>query len=375
MDDSERPILGKNDIHTAARMFIRERLTIARELRGLTKQQLADKVGKTPSAITQFESGHANPDGKTIGMLALALRVSVGFFALPVPGGALSVEVCNFRSLRSARQRERRKALAHGSVVRDFADVLNDLFDLPEETVSQFSSAEYRILDIEEKAAAVRAAWGLKLGPIQSIARLLESQGVLLSFIPDDSTAVDAFSAWYKGRPMLFLRSNKAWSRTIFDIAHELGHLVMHVDANPGAHDLEVEADRFASAFLLPRETFIRECPNRIDWDHFRELKKRWHVSLAALVRRAKDLRCITEASYRRACIDINRFGWRTAEPDEPSPENLTIIPEAVRSLLAEGVSIEHLASRIGIYANEFNDLMGMNKMTNSTQISFPHST
>src|SRR5690606_1390887 len=99
------------------------------------------------------------------------LRVSAGFFALPVPGGALSVDVCNFRSLRSARQKERRKALAHGSVVRDFADVLDEMFDLPVEGVGRFSSLEYRHLDVEELTVAVRSAWGLKLGPIHNIVR------------------------------------------------------------------------------------------------------------------------------------------------------------------------------------------------------------
>lgn len=369
MPDSERLILGKNDIHTAARLFVRERLTIARELRGLTKQQLADKIGKTPSAVTQFESGHARPDGRTLGMLALALRVSAGFFALPVPGGALSVDVCNFRSLRSARQRERRKALAHGSVIRDFADVLDEMFDLPNEGVGQFSSQEYRQLDIESLAVTVRSAWGLKLGPIHNIVRLIETQGVLVSVIPDDSTAVDAFSAWYKGRPMVFLLANKAWSRTRFDVAHELGHLVMHSDANPGSNDLEIEADRFASAFLMPKDTFMRECPRHLDWDHFLELKKRWHVSLAALIRRAKDLGCLSEASYRRACIERNKK-WGRMEPDEPAPEKLTIIPEVVRRLLDEGHTVEDLASRIGIHANEFNELVGMNKSMGTDQLA-----
>ncbi len=75
---------------------------------------------------------------------------------------------------------------------------------------------------------------------------------------------------------MMFLLRNKAWSRTRFDAAHELGHLVMHVDANPGSIDLESEANRFAAAFLLPKETFARECPNWLDWKLLRELKTRW---------------------------------------------------------------------------------------------------
>lgn len=371
MVDSDRTLLGSNDIHTAARLFVRERLTIARELRGLTKQDLAEKIGKTPSAITQFEGGQAHPDGKTLGMMALALGFPAGFFALPLQGGALSVEACNFRSLRSAKQRERRKALAHGSVIRDFTDVLEDMFDIPSETISSFSTNPNRLTDIEKFSEEVRSAWGLKLGPIVDIIRLLENQGVLVSVIPDDSVSVDAFSAWYKGRPMIFLLANKAWSRTRFDAAHELGHLLMHTDANPGSSTLEEQADRFASAFLLPRETYFKESPRHLDWNHFRELKKRWHVSLAALLRRSRDLECITDASYRRGCIELNKKGWRYSEPDEPSQESLTILPEAVRCLLEEGTSISELAAKIGIHPTEFNGLLGMDKLSGSTQLPF----
>src|SRR3954470_18353586 len=100
-------MIGKSDIHTAARLFEPERLTLARELRGLTKQQLADKIGKTPSAVSQFESARARPDGQTVGRMVLALKVPASFFAKTSDGPSLSViplDICHFRSLRSASQ-------------------------------------------------------------------------------------------------------------------------------------------------------------------------------------------------------------------------------------------------------------------------------
>ncbi len=42
---------------------------------------------------------------------------------------------------------------------------------------------------------------------------------------------IDAFSVWYDAKPYIFLSSDKGSNvRTRFDMAHELGHLIMHAD-------------------------------------------------------------------------------------------------------------------------------------------------
>jgi hypothetical protein len=137
-----------------------------------------------------------------------------------------------------------------------------------------------------------------------------------VTFIPHDCEDMDAFSAWHAKRPIVFLIDHKgSTSRLRFGAAHELGHLVMHADVVAGSPELERQANRFASAFLLPRETFLPECPRRLNWPHFYELKRRWKVSVAALVRRAYDLECISEASYPsrlEAAMTIVFFGENT---------------------------------------------------------------
>ncbi|MCH6544747.1 MAG: ImmA/IrrE family metallo-endopeptidase, partial [Deltaproteobacteria bacterium] len=90
-----------------------------------------------------------------------------------------------------------------------------------------------------------------------------------------ETSAVDAFSFWHGARPCIFLNpSKRSASRSRFDIAHELGHLVLHADAAPGSPIHEKEANAFASAFLLPRETFGSECPTQLSWSDFWKLKE-----------------------------------------------------------------------------------------------------
>jgi Zn-dependent peptidase ImmA (M78 family)/transcriptional regulator with XRE-family HTH domain len=354
------PPLGHSDLHLAAHLFDPARLTIARELRESTKADLASRIGKTAAAVGQFENGRARPDAGTLASLALALGLPISFFARRQHSPLMTLDLCHFRSLRSASQRGRRSLLARGTLLCDVLSFLDERVELPEEIVSTVAESPTTMEDIENCAVRVRRGWGLGLGPIPHLVRLLESKGVVVTLIPHNCEDMDAFSAWHAKRPIIFLVDHKgSTSRLRFDAAHELGHLVMHADVVAGSPELERQANRFASAFLLPRETFLPECPRRLNWPHFYELKRRWKVSVAALVRRAYDLECISEASYRRAYMHLNQTGERTSERDEPVPEYPTLVAQAMHEL-ADELAPEELAETIGLPISELKTIVGL---------------
>jgi Zn-dependent peptidase ImmA (M78 family)/transcriptional regulator with XRE-family HTH domain len=353
--------IGNKDLHLATHLFHPPRLTLARELRGLTKAELAERIGKSAAAISQFEGGAkatCRPDPRTLGQLALALGMPVGFFARRTAGPLLEVDACHFRSLRSAGQRERRKLLARGSLLCDLLGVLEGLVNLPAEQVSRVAETVTTADAIEDHAVRVREGWGLGLGPIGHVVNLLESRGVLVTHVPAGCEEVDAFSTWHAGRPVVFLVMAKgSTSRARFDACHELGHLTMHADATPGSPELERQANRFASAFLLPREPFLVECPRWLDWEHFYELKRRWKVSVAALVKRAHDLGKLSEASYRRAYVHLNKTGERLQERDEPPAEAPSLLEKALAAVEPE-MTVEGLAAEMGLGVNDLRALV-----------------
>ncbi len=343
--------IGHSDIHLAAHLFNPARLTLARELRGLTKADLADRVGKSPAAVSQFEMGRHRPDPKTIAALALALGVPLSFLIRTTNSAALSSDACHFRSLRSTSQRERRKLLSMGTLLCDLLKLVAEHIELPGEQLSRITQTPRSVDEIEDCAVQVRRSWGLGLGPIPNITKLLEAKGVLVTVIPEGCAEVEAFSAWHEGKPIVFLVPDKSsTSRVRYDAAHELGHLIMHADVAAGSPEAERQANRFAAAFLVPREPFLMECPRRLDWGHFYELKRRWRVSVAALVKRAFDLGQLSEASYRRAFMHLNRTGERYSEKDEPMAEPPELLKKSL-TLLGEDFSIEQLATRLGLGA------------------------
>ena len=123
----------------------------------------------------------------------------------------------------------------------------------------------------------------------------------------------------------------------------------MHVGVETGTPETESEANVFASAFLLPRRGFIREFPRpsrgfwkRSYWKDLFDMKKRWRVSAAAIVRRAFDLKMIDAADYQRAYKFMSAQGWlKNGEPPatEPEMEGPEMLPR----------TFSLLASRLGI--------------------------
>ncbi|HEV2147723.1 MAG TPA: XRE family transcriptional regulator [Longimicrobiaceae bacterium] len=347
-------------ISEAAREFTPDRLTVAREMAGLEIKELAERIQVSPSAVTQFEKGKARPKPETLIRLALALGVPAEFFAAePLP--ELPIDTCHFRSLRSATVRERRRLIAHGRVVRRIVEYLRDLVSFPAEQLSSLCRQVTGPADVEELALAVRDAWNLGQGPISDVVGLLEARGVIPVEVPGHSAKLDAFSVWVEDLPVVFLTPEKdSGSRRRFDAAHELGHLLMHRGRAAGDAEAEREAHAFASAFLLPRAPFLSECPRRLDWARLRQMKKRWGVSLAALIRRAFELGLYTEATYRRAYAILNQRGWRTEEPDEPEMERPTLLARAVVLLGQAGYSLGRLAEDLRLSESLIERLLGL---------------
>jgi Zn-dependent peptidase ImmA (M78 family) len=344
----------------AIRSFNPERLSVAREAAGLEIKALALRVGTTPSAISQLESGKTKePKAETLLRLSLALGVPAAFFG----GGTLptlSADYCHFRKKRSASKREQKNVLARGRLIREIVHYLEEIIDFPPVTLAHLQRAVAGEEETERLALLVRDAWNLGLGPIANMVALVEWNGVIPVEVEGHSKDLDAFSTWADGRPMIFLSVDKAVSsRRRYDVAHELGHLLMHGECAAGDKVLERQADYISGAFLLPRMPFLAECPTRLNWPKLREMKRRWGVSLLAIVRRAFDLGVFSEATYRRAHVQYTRYGWRSdGEPEEPALERPTLIERCIQQLADAGQPFRVTAAKLNHWPRMFDSLV-----------------
>ncbi|MGZ3388902.1 MAG: helix-turn-helix domain-containing protein [Isosphaeraceae bacterium] len=328
-----------------AALFDGSRLTMARHLKGLRKSELAARIKKSATAVSGWEVGTKRPSPATVAELAVALSVAPGFFsARPDDIGALST-VPHYRSLRSTTQIVRDQAFAYGKLVVDIASSLERHVELPAVDVPRFSvHVDEPEADAPEQAAQqVRAAWELGVCPAPHLVRLLERHGVLVVFSPPGAAAVDAYSFDTRLRPVVVLNPIKRdYYRQRFDVAHELGHLVMHSEAEPGNRVSEEQANRFASELLMPASEIRDLLPTAMGgrvWANLAKLKEQWGVSMQALLFRARRLGRLSDVSYRNAMVRISEMGWRRDEPGLiTATEQPSLLPKAVELLSDVGV-------------------------------------
>ncbi|WP_412515451.1 helix-turn-helix domain-containing protein [Actinomadura madurae] len=329
-------------------LFDCERLTLARRLRGLRKNQLAMAVGTTPKAIGQYEAGVQKPEETTLRRLAIALGVPVEFFH--TGRSPVSMDGAHFRSLRSTSQIERDQALAYGRIATDVVAALEEHVDFPEVALPEYPVSPDEIAGPGpvEAARLTRKALLDQPGPVPHVVRLLESHGVIVLVLPEAAERVDAFSVGVHPRPMVFFNPAKGdYWRNRFDGAHELGHLVMHADAEPGEKIVEDQAHRFAAEFLMPEEGIAAELPPTPDWERLASLKSTWGVSMAALLYRARTLGIMKESAYRNAMSAMSARGWRRREPGPARGlERPTMLTRAIEIVGQAGVDRDEVAER-----------------------------
>jgi len=328
------------------------RLTIARQRAGLTKKELADRIGVDPRAVSGFEAGQYEPTDENLKRLARATGFPPEFLEAD-DIEILSTNGVSFRSMTKMTAKQRDAAIAAGSIAFVLSDWVDREFDLPEVDIPDYSNA-----DPEVAAESLRMHWHLGVQPIKNMVHLLESRGVRVFSLAENSDEVDAYSVWRGRRPFVFLNTVKSGERRRFDAAHELAHLVLHRRAAQNGADAEKEAHAFASAFLMPRSSIKaigRVVPN---FEFIVQQKKIWSVSASAMTMRLHSLGMLTYYHYNRLFIELSRRGFRSGEPGGMKPETSQVWRKVFAALRSEGLGAQGLADKLLLPVDEIVKLV-----------------
>lgn len=204
------------------------------------------------------------------------------------------------------------------------------------------TSSDERIKKIQRAAKMAREFLEIDNKSNLNLLFMLEKKGAFI-FEKAIGEKIDAYSLWSEDeRPFIILGNlKKSAVRRNFDLAHELGHLLLHYKVefssldNKSHRQHEQEANLFAGAFLLPEEEFIQDfnnLPRKSNPESYIDLKKKWMVSIQALAYRAQSLELLDYQQYRYFNIKLNQLGYKTREPLD---EKIKIMrPGKVRSIL-----------------------------------------
>jgi Zn-dependent peptidase ImmA (M78 family)/transcriptional regulator with XRE-family HTH domain len=344
-----------------AEIFCGDRLQLAREFRGFTQKKLGEEIAASSATITRCENGKkTDPTADLVEACADVLGFKPGFFYRKVDDLFLERE-CSFRHRRSTPEKAKTQIRAHATLLGMVVQHLREYFAFPVLNIPQIQAST--LGDVEIAAENARVHWGLGLGgPILQVGRVLEHAGVVIVRHLVKSSKVDAFSRQGKTTIIFLNDAISSSSRWNFDIAHECGHLVMHAGIHTGDLETEEQADRFASAFLMPKNAFRREfIAAPFSWRHVFDLKRRWQCSAAAIVRRSYDLGLLGAADYRRAFQYMSFKGWTRGEPSEPffqEPELLATALDALGKTV--DLTLDALCAELKFTHKTFTDVTGV---------------
>lgn len=302
--------------------------------------------------LSKVESGVLPLDAEKSLLLSRILRTPADLLGLPVSSLGSPPHV--FHRKRSTlpvskvNQLRAELELTHIQV----EGILGDR--LPELRLKRMPLPEDGFDSPEDIARKVRTALELPDGPTLHLARALEEVGVVVVARPLGSTRIDAMVSWPEGRPPLVLLGDEAPAdRQRFTLAHELGHAVMH---EIPTEEQESEADRFASELLMPASA-VRGQLEGLTLPRLAKLKSEWGVSMAALLRRGRDLGQISDGQYRAINVELSRAGYRMNEPVQVPRENPALLPRVIRERLAGGATVTEIALLARMDENELTDL------------------
>jgi Zn-dependent peptidase ImmA (M78 family)/DNA-binding XRE family transcriptional regulator len=332
--------------------FNPSRFAIARKRRMLNKKELAAKIGVNLHTVVLWEKGETEPTADNVYALVQTLNYPSSFFYGDEIDEPLR-EITSFRSQTSMSAAARDAALAAGSIGFLISDWVESRFSLPSINVP-----DLHLYGPEDAARTLRQEWLQGEKPISNMIHLLESKGIRVFSMAENTAEVNAYSLWRRGKPYVFLNTFKTAECSRFDAAHELAHLVLHQDNLNKGREAEDQANRFASSFLMPRADVISSI-GRID--HVKQLiheKQRWKVSLAALNYRAHRLNLISDWKYRDFCIAIARNGFNKDEPNGIEREKSVVWEKVLKALWSENTTHLDIANSLNLPPQEVEDLL-----------------
>ena len=304
--------------------FNGERLRKARLYRGLTITELAEKIDVSKQAVSQYENGMHPPENDKMFSIISALGFPYEYF-FQTDLINIQTGTTYFRSLLSTNKKERLEQVIRLEHLISIYKVISKYVEFPNLDIPEFDVESKSIEDI---ATSLRDYWKLGSLPIDDMVHLLEKTGVVVTTYETRTENIDAFSQLTKvnseDKYLVVLSSNKNSAvRTQFDAAHELGHIILHtwsedIEALPKEEfkERERQANDFAAAFLLPMDAFIKDLGiYNNNLDHYVRLKRKWKVSISAMIVRAYHLDVISDNQYQYLMRQVSKNGWRIKEP------------------------------------------------------------
>lgn len=290
------------------------RLREIRILHNMKLDNLASILGITKQAVSKYEHGKSIPSSDSIEKIISTFEI---------PRNYLLKESIKLNGKCSPLFFRASSATTKGHM--DYAGIISgwgyEIVNAIDKSPQEFP--DYAILEempVPEKALALRKEWDIDSLPIENLTELLEQHGFYIFVIDSAELETDAYSRIINDIPIIVINKHKGTAvRWRFNLAHELGHLVMHNRLSEWEFrnknkEFEQEANTFAEYFLMPTDAFERSiiAPKL---DYFIPLKEYWGVSIGAMIYHCGQIGSIDSHKVKSLQIQMGSQGWKKNEP------------------------------------------------------------
>jgi len=288
-----------------------ERIKRARIKSGLSLDALAEKANHivTKQAISQYEKGQKNPSSSVLIALANALEVGVEYFFRTT-----QVEIGNVDFRKHSTFGKRKQEIIKEKV-REYLEryiQIEEILDINEPFVNPIEKEKLKTFDdIENIVLKLRSEWNLGIDPIFNVVEMLELKNIKVLFVDGDKkfNGLCGRANDDARHPFIVLNKHNALSddRKRFTALHELGHMLLP------SHTLDEEkvSDRFAGAFLFPKDSVLKEFGekrSKVSIKELEHIKLKYGISIAGIIFRLHQLHIINDAMFKRFWIQNRSY-------------------------------------------------------------------
>ncbi|MEX2263182.1 MAG: ImmA/IrrE family metallo-endopeptidase [Bryobacteraceae bacterium] len=349
--------------------MIGKRLKLARAAAGLPLRDLADRIENRVSAqqIGKYERDEDVPGSGMLIALSHALGVSLDYLA---GDQEMVLEEIEFRKKQITSKKEEAQIQAQALHLIERYLMVEEILGLPSAEWDRPREAPFpvrQIADADSAAQYLREHWNLGIDPIPNLVELLEERGIKV-LVVDSQENIDGLAARVRRSrgepvPIIVIRRGVHGERQRFNLAHELGHMVVDVQGDDKFR--EKAAHRFAGAFLMPAEALwssVGKHRSSIGWSELFALKRLFGASIQAITYRCSDLGIFPPSLSQRLFREFSRLGFRSApnyEPEHLAEEKPGRFDRLCYRALAEGaISEPKTAELLNITVRELNRRM-----------------
>lgn len=326
------------------------RIRNARKLNGLSLQKVADELQVSKQMISKYESGATIPDSAKLITLSKLFGLKVDYF---FNSFKIELNEVSFRKKSTFSTRKQDALKERIKISLENYLYIEDTLGIDYSFTNPLTG--FKINDNDDIVKVVQKLkyeWEIGFDPIHNLIQLLEDKKIKILELPEIESEFDGLATYVDGKyPVIVLNQNFVVERKRFSLLHELGHLLLDISDDCTMKE-EVVCNKFASEFLLPKNTVIEEFGvkrEHISLSELISIQGKYGISIKAIMYKLKDAGILSDYQHANFYKKIRQKPTLEKEIDKSrfkTPECSNRFERLVyRALAQENISISKASS------------------------------